>query len=372
MPYFNINTDYYKNCQTVTTWDQRVWFSFNDNYLYGSAKFRPMTLNGADVAIIPTGDHRSNKILCTRRFYNSVFIWAVEKGTDGGFCGILQPGETARRYGYQDVSSTIGIMNSKCAVVLEDVNMEDFNKEVPIVTGAFWVSKQGIYKSNGNFITNISGGIANYFDSSKSEYIRAGYENEHFFEYDSRYGILRLGLVSGNSATKPNKFFAYDFSTGDWLEDVLAQAISSLIEVEAASGDIGILQYAGCQDGYVRRVNVGNQDDGTDITSNVILSINGRGKKLILNELALRWKAQASGDITVTTAVDSNSSFGNCISLTMTVYDTNDSYRAHRVKMEKLKGNHFEIKLENLTSNVPMYLLDYGIEIEETDNNTVN
>jgi hypothetical protein len=372
MPYFNIDTDYYKNCQTVTTWDKRVWFSFNNNYIYGSATFRPMTLNGDDVPTIPTGDHRSNKILCTRRFYNHLLVWSEERGKEGGCFGVLQPGATAAGYAYQIISSTIGIMNSKCAVVLEDVNMEDFNKEVPIVTGAFFVSKQGVYKSNGNFVTNISGGIANYFDSSKSEYIRAGYEDKHFLEYDSRYGILRLGLVSGNSATKPNKFFLYDFSTGAWTEDILAQAISSLTEVEAASGDIGILQYAGCQDGYVRRVNVGNQDDGTDITSNVILSINGRGKKLILNALALRCKAQASGNITVTIAVDSNSSFGNSRTLTMTVYDTNDSYRAHRPKMNKVKANHIEIKLENSTSNVPMYLLDYGIEIEEVENNTIN
>ncbi len=377
MPYFDIN-NIYPVAQTVTSWDRRTWISFDDNQLHGSAALAPMTFNGDDYVggtkdkKLYIGDHRTNKILCTRRFYNFLLVWQEEKGREGGCFSIVEPGATAAGYSSQIISPTLGILNSQCAVVLEDVNMSDINREIPTMTGAFFVSGTGVYKSNGSFVKDISGGIANYFDPSKPECIRRGYEGKHFLEWDSLYKVMRLGLVSGSSATKVNKWFLLDPTTNTWLEDVLGQSISCLTEVEAASGNIPILQYAGCQDGYVRRVNTGNQDDGSDIISNVVLGLNGQGHKITLHEVTLRCKTQASGNITQTIAVDGNTSFGNSKTLSMTAYNTNDSYRAHRYATGKLQGSHFEVKIQNATSNVPMELEDIGFRIEEVENNTVN
>jgi hypothetical protein len=372
LPYFDIN-NIYPVAQTATAWDRRQWFSFDNNQLHGGAAKAPMTLNGDDyVKTLYIGDHRSNKILCTRRFYNFLLVWQEEKGSEGGCFSIVEPGATAADYASQIISPTLGILNNKCAVVLEDVNMSDINAEIPTMTGVFFVSRTGIYKSNGSFVKSISGGIANYFDPSKTECIRRGYEKKHFLEWDSLYKVLRLGIVSGASATEPNKFFHLDPATNAWMEDVLGQNISSLTEVEAASGNIAVLQYAGCQDGYVRRVNTGNLDDGTLITSNVVLGVNGQGHKIVLHEESVRCKVQASGNITRTIAIDGNTAFADSKTLPMTAYNTNDTFRAHRNPTDKLQGNHFEIKYENTTSDVPMELEDAGFRIEETGNNTVN
>lgn len=384
MPYFDIN-DLNPNlpvvtstAQTVTSWDRRVWYSFDDNQLHGTAKLSPMTLNGDDYVggssskNVFVGDHRSNKIICTRRFYNFLLVWQEEKGKEGGCFSIVEPGETSAKYDSQIVSPTLGILNSKCAVVLEDVNMSDINKEIPTMTGVFFVSRVGIQKSNGDFVKDISGGIANYFDPSKAECIRRGYEDKHFLEWDSLYKVIRLGLVSGSSATEPNKFFVLDPVTNAWTEDVLGQNISSLTEIEAASGNTIMLQYAGCQDGFVRRVNTSNHDDGSDITSNIVLGLNGRGHKFLLDEETVRCKAQSSGEITRTIASDGNTTFEDTQTLEMTVDETGDTYRAHRYPSGRLEGSHFEIKFENTTSGVPMELEDFGCTIEEVLNNTVN
>ncbi|MCK5603133.1 hypothetical protein KAR91_14715 [Candidatus Pacearchaeota archaeon] len=367
MPYFNID-DIYPTVRSVMAWDKRLWYCFNDNYLYGTAQFNPTGLNGDDTVKIAMGDHRSNMNVCMRKFYNFCLVWQEEKGSEGGGFHLLEPGRTAAEYDAQIISPTIGIMNSKCAVVLEGATMTDLNNDRPVMTGAYFVSRLGVYKSDGSFLINISDGIGNYFDPERDECVRTGYEDKHFLALDSANGVLLMGIVSGSSATKPNKFFVLDPLTDKWTEDIWGYDISCVAEVGAASGNIPVIQLAGCQDGFVRQINTGYKDDGVDIVSNVVFEVDGNGKTLIWMKEIFRCKAQTSGSIVRTVAVDGNTDFDDKDTrrpYSMEPLSGGDTYRLHDKRAGDIKGTHLSIKYENETPGVPARYIDVGLAIDE-------
>jgi hypothetical protein len=287
-----------------------------------------------------------------------MMIWNEEKGEEGGFTGLLQPGTTAAGYGYQLVSPNIGILNSKCAVVLEDVNMSDISTEYPAMTGAFWVSRKGIFKSNGGVIKDVTGGIANYFDTSKPECIRRGYEDKHFFDWDDNEKVMILGLVSGSSATTPNKFFVYNPFTNMWAEDTRGQNISCLFNVEAASGDVPILQYAGGQDGFVYRVNTTDDDVSTAIDADVIMELDSDQERIVVKQELLKSKVQSAGNITRSVSENGNSTYGKTRTIDMTERVSGETYRREESLTDHIEGEHLSFRWRNNTASQSMYLLD--------------
>jgi len=363
LPYFDINK-IFPVCQCVCVWDKRTWYSFNDNILYGTATGLPMSINGDDRVILTIGDFRSNKILAMRRFYNFMLVWQEEKGEEGGGFHIIQPGATAAGYASQVISDKIGIMNSKCVAVLEDVGMTDLNTERPIMKGVYFLSRSGVYKTDGSFLRNISSGIANYFDSSKSECIRAGYENKHYLTYDTLYRILRLGIVSGSSATEPNKFFVYNYATDKWAEDTLGQPLSSIFEVEASSGNVPILQYGGGQSGFVYRLNTTDNDVATAIDADVIMEMDSEKDRLVVQQELLKCKVQSAGDISRSVSVNGNTTYTNSRTISMTARVTGESYRREEVLTDHIEGEHLSFRWRNNTAAQSMYLLDVEFRLK--------
>lgn len=368
LPYYDIDNNFYKTGQASVSAKNRGFYSFNDNIVEISARYKPMVLNGADWGSVPCGDGKKHKPLCMKKFYNEVIVWGEEKGADdvGGYTTLIQ-GDSPFDFKPLNLSNRIGILNAKCAVVLEDVNISALNPERPIGVAAFWLSRKGPHFTAGGTPTNVAGGIANYFDETKDECIRHGYADKHFMEWDSTYKVIRIGLVSGGSATKPNKFFLIDLNNFTWYEDVLGQKLSCITETEAASGDITTLQYGGGQDGFVYQLNTTEYDVSTDIVSNAVMEINGQGKELIMREEAVILKAQTSGSITRTVAINENTSYGLDESLSMVAETQNDAYRRHRFNSGGIKGHHLSIKWENDTSGVPMHLLARGFDIDGID-----
>jgi hypothetical protein len=365
IPYFNID-NIYPVVENITAWDRRVWYCFNDNYLYAAAQFNVTGLNGDDVAKVPIGDHRSNKVKCMRKFYNFLLVWLEEKGSEGGSFNILEPGATAAGYAAQIISSTLGIMNSKCAVVLEGVSMSDLNTRTPIMTGAYFISRTGVWKSDGSFPKDITGGIANYFDPEKPESIRAGYEDKHFLGYDSDNNVILMGIVSGSTATKPNKFFVLDPATENWTEDVWGYDISAVGEVGAASGNIPVIQLVGCQDGFVRRINTGNNDDGTAIVSNLVFELDGNGRRIQWMEEVFRCKAEASGEIVRSVATDGNAEFTHEKPLSQVPKRAGNPHVDYRHRAgDEIKGYHLSVKYEHSTYDVPARYIEGGFGLDE-------
>ena len=365
LPYFNIN-EIYPIMQGACAWDTRVWYSFNDNMLYGTDLRKPLTLNGDNLVLIEAAKHSKNKVICMRRFYQFMLVWGEEIGEEGGYFSIIQPGADATGYDSQIISERIGIMNNKCAVTLEDSNMGDLNTERPIMKGVYFLSRSGVYKSDGSFLKVISGAIANYFDPTRDECIRRNYEKEHFLVWDSAYGVIRLGIVSGDSATVPNKFFTFDTAGNTWHEDVLGQPLSSISEIDGNSGDIPVLQYGGGQDGYVYRLNTTDSDVSTAIDKSLKIELDGEGHVLRLKEMALVVKAQAAGDVIVDIYRKGNAT--PAFTKTLTMINANADYKGHRFLTGDVKGDHLTIRIRNSVASQPVYLLEYGFDIDKSEN----
>jgi hypothetical protein len=428
----------YPVCQTVLSWDKRVWYSYNDNNYYGTATGFPMSVNGDDMVHIEVGDFRSNKIIAARRFHNFALVWQEEKGEEGGGFHIIQPGATAEGYAPQVISDKIGIMNSKCAVVLEDVGMVDLSADNPVMKGVFFKSRYGDFKTDGRFLLNISGGTYNYFDGSRSEVIRAGYESKHFLVWDSLYRVIRSGMVSGGTATKPNVFLIYDYTTNQWAQDDLGQPLSCIFEVAAASGNVPVLQMGGSQDGNVLRLNNTDNDISTAIDKSIRIELDGEGWKLRLKKIALVVKDQAAGDLIVdvyrkgaeigegsitafadagggkvtvtsnahnmsngTTVWQKNNTSYNgrfvisgvttntydivatwvaddatgswttaAFTKTLSMISSSAGYKGFRFNAE-VEGDHLTIRLRNATASQPVYLLEYGLDVDRIPNDKV-
>lgn len=370
MPFYDIDKTHYPIGQSNAVWKGRACYVFKGigNYLYFSARDQPTVLNGWDgVGRVEIGNSK-NDILCMRKFYNELLVWQAEKGEEGGSLTIVE-GDAATgtmAFDKKVISPRFGIVNSKSAVVLEGVSIAEMNTDRPIATVAYWISRDGVFKTNGQTFSSADADISNYFDPTKAECIRRGYESKHFLVYDRAYKVIRMGLCSGASATMANKFFVLDPLTGKWTPDVIGQALSCLAEIEGDSGDIIVLQMGGGQDGYVYQVNTTNSDVSTAIDSSITMEINGKGERIRINKDTLRCKVQAAGNIVRTIMADGNPAVKDTKTLTMTAKNANDVYRRH-YKKNKIDGDHLTIKWRHNTAGEACHFLDFGIEIESID-----
>ena len=281
MPYFDISELGISQCSTI--WKDRAVYSFDEYgaYLYISKAGYPLVLNGSDYGILRAGDGRNNKIVNMKSYKDVLITFQEEKGVEGG-CVTLFTGSTLTNISRTVLSSRIGTMNAKSVEVVESVETATADKatalEEKIATLVFFLSVKGVCVSNSYTISIISDDIQNYFDPTKPESIRRGYEDKMLLKYDSAHGVLRLGLVTGSLATKPNVFPVYDLKDKTWSFDVLGQNLSCLTECEAGSGNIPTLQIAGGQeDGTVYQLNYGLNDvnEAVDSYAQMELNLNG-------------------------------------------------------------------------------------------------
>lgn len=378
LPFFDIAKTHYPIGISNETWKGRACYAFKGfgNILYFSAKNQPMVLNGNDgVGRVEIGGGQRNDILCIRKFYNEILIWQAERGAEGGTLTIVEGDSPTGIAKFQKllISARYGIVNSKSAVVLEGVNIESMSRDKPVATVAFWISRDGVFKTNGVTFESVSQKIGNFFDVTKPDYcIRRGYEDKHWMGYDRSSGVILMGLCSGASATKANKLFALDPLSGEWITDVRAQDIYCFAEAEAESGNLTVVQVAGGADGYIFRINdpSSQNDISAAVDASITMEINGNGHRIRLNQDSIRCKVQAAGSITRTIMADGNPAVIDTKTLVMTAKDTNDVYRRH-FKTNKVDGDHISIKWRHNTASQSCHFLDFGIEIEEIETNPV-
>jgi len=301
MPYFDIAELGMGQCNT--TWNDRIVYSFDQypSYLYLSKRGSPLILNGSDYGILRAGDGRSNKIVNMKSYKDFLMVFQEEKGVNGG-CVTLFSGSTPTTISRTVLSSRIGTMNSKSVEVVEGVETATADKatalEEKIATLVFFLSLKGVCVSNGRTISIISDDIHNYFDPTKGESIRKGYEDKMWLKYDSAYGVLRIGLVSGALATKTNVFPVYDLADKTWSFDELGQKLACMAEIEAGSGNVPNLQMGGGQaDGTVYQLNYDLNDVTKSINSYVKIELNYNGEVLTLREFLIRFEAMEYGEV---------------------------------------------------------------------------
>jgi hypothetical protein len=342
---------------TNCAWKGRAVYSFDrwPDYLYISAQGNPQALNGDGYGIVRAGDGRDHKVVALRRFHNELLAYQEEKGEIGG-CLTLIEGASPTTYGTLILSSHLGTMNSKCVAVVDGVLTSTATEET-IKTLAFALSRYGIYATDGRTCSFVSEEIRNYFDPTKPECIRRGYENQMWLNYDAGCNVIRIGLVSGASATVPNVFPVFDLIDKTWSFDVLGQALSCQIDVGAASGNVPAIQIGGgAADGLVYQVNTGVIDVATAISTLVRMEIDGQGVIIDLREFILRVKSQAAGSLTMTPFL--NNIAQTAKTLAMTAELSNQTIRRHRFNLN-VKGQHITLEFTLSTASQILYLLDF-------------
>jgi hypothetical protein len=296
MPYQTM-TDF-GDCYALSTFKRRVAYAFEyiPGYVAISGTELPFCLNGEDFFLQDIGDGRYNKVTCLKRFYNELLVWQEERGTDGG-CLTLIEGYSAQTFGKRIISTLHGTFSAKSAIVVEDVptsgkivmGQGGLSQTDTKITAAYFLCRDGVFMTDGKGLDMISLPIQDYFDPKDSKCIRRGYEKEHWISWDSTYQILRVGIVSGPTATVPNVFLVYDIKTKAWSHDVLGQALACHAEVEATSGQFPLLQIGGgTADGTVYLLNTTYLDVAAAITAYVVMEFDGGGHTLHLEEIVLR------------------------------------------------------------------------------------
>ena len=296
MPWLDL--DDFGKCYALCTFKKRMAYAFENlpGVIAISSTNLPSCLNGSDFFIQDIGDGRSNKAVSIKRFYNELLVWQEEKGTDGG-CLTLVEGFSAATFGKRIISTLHGTFSGKTAIVVEDVptsgklvvGKQGLTQTDTKITAAFFICRDGIFMTDGKGVDMISGPVQDYFDPKKATCIRRGYEKEHWIGWDSTYQVLRFGLVTGTTATLPNTFLCYDVKSRGWSHDVLAQELSCHCEVEAASGNLPLLQIGGgTNDGTVYLLNSGTADVSTAITASVTMEFDGNGHPLHLEEVVMK------------------------------------------------------------------------------------
>ena len=341
------------------SWKGREVYSFDrwPDYLYITAQNNPTGLNGIDYGIIQVGDGRAHEVIAMEKFHNELLVWQEEKGEEGG-CLTLIEGYSPATYGKLILSSRLGAMNAKCVTVVDGVMTSTATDEV-IKTLAFALSRYGVYMTDGLTCSLISEDISNYFDPTKTECIRRGYEKEMWLTFDSAYNVLRIGLVSGSSATVPNVFLVFDLVDKTWGFDTLGQVLACATELGAGSGNAPVVQVGGgVADGLVYLLNSGADDGATPVTSSVTVELNMAGAKFMTREVMLRCKAQ-TGNILLTPYINAISQTTKTLSMVADV--TNQTVKRSLFNLN-LVGHWSSLKFTHTgVSGESMLLEDYAV-----------
>lgn len=357
-PYFTISD--LGNGVSHAVWKDRACYTFDrwGSYIYVSASDAPLVLNGSDYGILQAGDGRSNRVVGMRRFYNELMVWQQEKGVEGG-CVTLFEGYSPATFGKIVLSSKIGAMNNKCIAVVDGVLTATATDE-SVKTLAFFLSRYGICVCDGTSISLISDDIQNYFDSTHADCIRYGYENEMWLEHDPIDNVIRVGLVSGATATLPNVFPVFDLITKTWSFDTPAQELSCFASIEPGSGQAPIVTVAGgIDDGTIYQTNHGTADVTTAIRAFAEMVLNYKGRVINLRELLIRSAAQTSGTLALIAYEGERAKFSR--QLPMIPERMTDSSRRHRFHCDAT-GDLLSLELIHTSTTNTMKLFEIGME----------
>jgi len=366
MPYYNFNEFGYVG-RVSAAWKNRAVYTFKDKfqeYIYISATNNPQGLNGPDYTILEMGDGRAHEIVAMKKFFNELMVWQEEKGSEGGTLTLVQ-GYSVETFGKLVLSTRLGTYSQKTVDVVENFKTSTASNAPVIKTIAIVLCREGVYMCDGKTIWFISDDVQNYFDKTKPECIRRGYNNQHWVKYDPTYNVLRVGIVSGDTATKPNVFLVYDLTDNVWYFDSLAQELSCAENMGAASGDYEYVQLGGgIDDGTVYILNTGTADVTTAIDSYIQIELNAGGQWLDLLWLMLQEKAQTG---TVVVYTYQNGILKDTISLNSAAEIATQEARRHFLSLN-VKDPTISVKIQNSSATESFDPLNVGLEVKIWDN----
>jgi len=365
-PYFLVS-DFGKVGQCSDVWKERGIYTFADKfqeYVYISATDAPQVLQGDDFGIVEVGDGRPHKVTAMRNFYNDLMVWQEEKGEIGGCVTIIQ-GYNPPTFGKLVMSTSLGTFNNKSVVVVDTVKISTSSNEY-VKTMAFFISRDGLIGVDGRNFWVLSDDVQNFWDLSKSDCIRVGYESQHWLAYDPQFAVLRMGLVTGTSATTPNTFLVYDLVDHCWYKDVLGANLAFATNLGASSGNVPYSQVGGgAADGTIWLLNTGANDDTAAIDSYLKLELTGAGQWLDLVWLMIQHKVQTAGNLTVTTY--QNGILQDTITLSQTADQTSAAMRRHVMSLN-VQESHVSVKIQQASADHYTLLERIGTEVRLWEN----
>jgi hypothetical protein len=244
--------------EVSTVWKDRGCYTFSkfNRDIYVSKKYRLNILNGRDFAILTPGDGRYNRVTAMLPFYNELMVFQSEEGTPGG-CLTLFEGYSPETFGKLVLSTKLGSFSQQSVCIIDASTGTTRTTDVTQTLVCF-ISKYGIFVTDGRTIKKISGEINNYFDPEKAEYINITPGTGHWVAYDRANNCLRFGLETiGSTTGSPDAYPVYHLDENYWTFDEFPYlSITAFCEVSAASGDIDSLQYCGTIDTAAETVNL--------------------------------------------------------------------------------------------------------------------
>lgn len=372
MPYFDIDELPFGVCNG--SWKQRAIYSSGDQFAFITGRGSVMMLNGSDFAVQEAGDGRSNQILAFRTFYNELIVWQEEDARNGG-CTTLFEGFSPQTFGKVVLSTEIGIMNAKCAAVVDGSTAFVSTKD-RVQTMAIWLSRYGVYITDGRVVTNISKQIHNYFNPLKSECINIAEKKKMWLEYDSGERVVRIGLVTSTN-TDCDIFPVLDLDNFQWSFDVYPigsepGCFTEAVPVAAGSTTKPLIQLTGgATESTIKQTNIGLNDDGPSGTVNAIdckldLEFDGNGGIVELQNLYLREKAQA-GNTTIKIKKSTNTNEVAEQTLPRVARQGSDQHHRSEFVNLGIKSDHITIRFRNKELGSSMYLLDALLSTEIKD-----
>jgi hypothetical protein len=341
-----------------TMWKDRGCFTFSklDRDIYVSKINRVNVINGLDYAVLTPGDGRYNEVTAMLPFYNELMVFQKEEGSLGG-CLTLFEGYSPETFGKLVLSTRLGSFSQQ-SVCIVDASTDTTRTTDVTQTQVAFISKYGIFFTDGRTIRRISGPIDDIFDPEKTSYIDVNPGSGHWISYDRAGNCLRLGIQTVASTTgTPDIYPVFNLDGNFWTFDVfIGQSITAFAEVSAVSGDIDSLQYVAGKDlvsttDLIYRCVGGSDYDelATGVKQGIEMVLrpefSSGGNYLKINEFTIRTSAQE--DYTMTKAVYENGVLDSdeAETFTMESQDTNGLVFRERILENLQLNSQFGIKL---------------------------
>jgi len=236
--------------EVSTMWKDRGCFTFSkfNRDIYVSKKNRVNILNGNDWGILSPGDGRYNRVTAMLPFYNELMVFQKEEGSLGG-CLTLFEGYSPETFGKLVLSTRLGTFSQQ-SVCIVDASTDTTRTTDVTQTQVAFISKYGIFFTDGRTINRISVPIDDIFDPEKANYIDSNPGSGHWISYDRAGNCLRLGIQTIASSTgTPDIYPVFHLDGNYWTFDAFPyQSITAFAEVSAASGSVDSLQYVAGKD----------------------------------------------------------------------------------------------------------------------------
>ena len=363
--YWDIN-EFGRTGNVSTVWKDRGIYTFSrlDRDLYVSKKYRMNVLNGSDYATLTPGDGRYNRVTAMLPFYNELMVFQKEEGSMGG-CITLFEGYSPETFGKLVLSTRLGSFSQQ-SVCIVDASTDTTRTTDVTQTQVAFISKYGIFFTDGRTIRRISGPIDDLFDPQNSNYINSNPGSGHWIEYDRASNCLRLGIQTIASTTgTPDSYPVFHLDGNYWTFDAYPlQSITAFCEVSAVSGYIDSIQYVAAKDtvstvDLIYRATGGidydEEPDGTKqpIEMKLRPEFSNGGNYLEIKEFTIRTSAQEDHTMTKTIYENGVLDSSETETYTMEAADTNGTVFRKRILENMQLNSHFSVHISIKNLAIP-------------------